>query len=126
MSNIDAAELQYEEKIVWLEDIAPLYFVRESMSWQTYGVGKRGPIKLRAPRKGGMVTRHVGYATISNNRYIGSFPRRIFWVKGDDEAPVGGARGYGMPCEAVDPRSVAPGVPGTRPPERRSSEASKR
>jgi Family of unknown function (DUF6009) len=102
-----------EEEIVWLlpqKEIDRLAFVREMV---VYAASRRGPIKLR-----GKYATLVGYSTIrrgcqTRGIQVGCFIRRMWFLKGHDRIQTGGGRA-GAPCEAVDPSTVAPGVPGQR------------
>ncbi len=105
---IDPAELAHETDLVWLEDIDPLDYVRQSL--------ERLPSRRGRPayhRDGRM----VGYATLGPDakasRASGTFRRRVFWLlpHDRDEQPDGPYT-TGAPSEAIDPRTVAPRVKG--------------
>ena len=97
-----------EERIVWDEDVDVLDYVRETVAL----AGTRGrPVPWRGEG------RRVGYAVLApdaeNNGSPGRFLRRVFFLKDyDRDSDPGGTYSHGAPSEAVDPRTVAPGVPG--------------
>lgn len=108
MPNYDDPKLiAHETEIVWTEDIERFDYVREYLD-QCAGTRRR---PVRWDRRG----RLVGYAVLAadapNNGNPGYFNRRVFWVSEDDrsERPDGKYE-VGAPAEAVDPRTVAPGV----------------
>ena len=101
-------DLIHEEKIVWLDDIEKFDYVRESLF--VFGTRRR-PIRYR-----GFKT--VGYSVLKkdapNCGHRGEFFRRVFWVKSYDRSEsADDVYSLGGPTEAVDPRTVIPGVPGT-------------
>lgn len=108
MTRLQPDQLADEAEIVWLENIETLDYVREAivLLWS------RG----RRPRKD-MFARLVGYAVLKPDtkpEHPGMFHRRVFWLMSHDR---NGSEGTvyspsGAPSEAVDPRTVAPGVPG--------------
>ena len=107
MAHLKPDQLRHEGRIVWLRDIGPLDCVREDL-WQV-------PFRRRAPRKGALPGRLVGYAELRPDAPgdNGRFWRRVFWLKEyDRDSGAGPYLRVGAPCEAVDPRTVAPGVPG--------------
>ena len=89
----------HEDGIVWLEDIEKLDYVRVAMGHSSTRKGR--------PRFHG---RLVGYATVSRNNtdIPGHFDRRCFTLQRND--PYDG----GCPCEAVDPRTLAPNQSGEK------------
>ncbi len=94
--------LSHEVAIVWEVDVQDLPFVRES--WAAPWTRQR---PFRWPGR-------VGYSILApdapNAGYPRLFHRRVFWLKpGDLE------RRIGIPAEAVDPRTVGPGLTGTYP-----------
>ncbi|WP_330345169.1 DUF6009 family protein [Streptomyces longwoodensis] len=99
--------LEHEEEIVWTEDIEKFDYVRQSVA---HSVKTR---QRPVPWSGN--GRRVGYAVLRGNAPSGAVPghfvRRVFWVKEHDrsEQPNGMYR-RSAPAEAVDPRTVAPGV----------------
>lgn len=112
-------QLGYEERIVWLEDVARLDYVRE---W-TFAARSR----TAAPRWKGLEGRLVGYAVLRADAprdSFGCYVRRLFFLKDHDRdrAPddtyharrPGDRCAGGCPTEAVDPRTVAAGVPGVQ------------
>ncbi len=96
--------LAYEASIVWMQEIDELPFVRETMI--TGAQSRSG--KLRASGVG----RIVGYAKLSDDAPIDSeghgFRRRFFFLKEHD------LQRDRIPRQAVDPRSVLPGIPGRK------------
>jgi len=89
-----------EETIYWLEGAPP------DLSWIRYATSRRGPIKV------GSRTIAYGWSTIvpeSQKRNLSRnvFLRRLFYRKRSDyNGPA--------PFNAVNPRSIKVGVPGTR------------
>ncbi|MFB7495973.1 DUF6009 family protein [Streptomyces sp. NPDC056161] len=96
-------EIAHEIDIVWLEDIAPLDYVRQSLD--------RLPTRRGKPayhRDGRM----VGYALLGTDarpsRSSGTFRRRVFWLLPHDrDTEPTGLYAKGAPAEAVDPRTIA-------------------
>ncbi len=89
-----------EAKIVWVQGGPEDYpYVRE--------VAYDLPSRARPPRKRMFgEDQLVAYATLrptAKASYPGMFQRRCWWVASHDPYPAG-------PVEAVDPRSIAPGV----------------
>ncbi|MCJ1678319.1 DUF6009 family protein [Streptomyces sp. APSN-46.1] len=108
---IEPEDIRHEEEIVWTENVDSFDYVRETL---VDGAGtRRRPVSWR-----GQVGRRVGYAVLkkdapSNRDAPGMFSRRLFWVKEHDRSEQpDGVYSSGAPTEAVDPRTVAPGVPG--------------
>jgi hypothetical protein len=102
--------LQYETAIVWAPgfDPATVRYVREKyITCQR----RRGRIAWW-----GHAGRLVGWANVSGEMRAtnGHFSRRMFWLNTHDAAPgqTGPYDNGGGPVEAVDPRSIVPGVPG--------------
>ncbi|MDO0911150.1 DUF6009 family protein [Streptomyces sp. DT2A-34] len=100
--------LAYEESIVWTEDITDLDYIRQSIEF--FAPTRRGPVAWRG------TGRRVGYSVLrgdapGDDEMPGRFVRRVFWVKHNDrsEQPQGECETT-APSEAVDPRTVAPGV----------------
>lgn len=102
--------LQHEIEIVWLEDIDRFDYVRETEETSAH-------FRQRPNADWSEPGRMVGYSVLApnapNNGRPARFTRRRFWVKDYDrsEDPNGGYS-TGCPVEAVDPRTVAPGVRG--------------
>lgn len=97
-------ELKDEIELVWLEDVAQLDYVRQSLD--------------RLPTRRGKPAYHrdgrlVGYANLrpeaKASRSSGTFRRRVFWLLPHDRdtAPVG-LYATGAPAEAIDPTTLAP------------------
>ncbi|MFD4541337.1 DUF6009 family protein [Streptomyces bauhiniae] len=99
--------LEYEDGIVWTEDVERFNYVRQSIE---LSVSTR-----RLPVLWSGSGRRVGYAVPRSDSPAGDVPgkfiRRVFWVKvdGRSEQP-GGTYNCSAPSERVDPRTVAPGV----------------
>lgn len=107
---IDEDEIKHEQEIVWLEDVAHLDYVRQSLD--------RLPNRRSKPsfhREGRM----VGYAQLAPiakaSRASGTFRRRVFWLRDTDRdtAPEG-LYATGAPAEAIDPRTIQAGAKGTK------------
>ncbi|MCC3655870.1 DUF6009 family protein [Streptomyces sp. S07_1.15] len=105
---IEPEQLAHENELVWLEDISTLDYVRQSL--------ERLPTRRGRPayhRDGRM----VGYALLGpearSSRASGTFLRRVFWLLPHDrDGQPDGLYASGAPSEAIDPRTVAPGVKG--------------
>lgn len=102
------AVLEYEDGIVWLEDPSRLDYVRESL--EECSTRRR---KLRQYPRG--YARLVGYSTLRPGTPADEFrlfTRRAFWLKHYDRDSGDPTYKHGAPAEAVDPRTVKPGVLG--------------
>src|SRR2546427_12778800 len=99
-----------ETRIVWLEDITPLDYVRESTYVSMRCHGRPGIYGRSNPRLG----RLVGYADlVRKNRHREPCCRRFFWLAPHDrDSDPDGVYRTCAPSEAVDPRTIAPGKPG--------------
>lgn len=96
-----------ESQLVWLEDPAAHDYVR--MTELTNGWSS-------VPRLGDPEYVVVGF-TVVRRREADSVPpeRRVFWLKpGDRTYSPNGPYERRCPCEAVDPRSLAPGLRGIK------------
>jgi len=101
-------EIRDESELVWLEDIEALDYVRQSLD--------RLPTRCGKPayhRDGRM----IGYAQLGVRAKAspssGTFRRRVFWLLPHDrDTDPGGLYATGAPAEAIDPRTLAPGVKG--------------
>ena len=97
--------LAYEKSIVWTEDVSRLPFVR--VATVDTARSRRGPLQAAGD------LRVVGYAKLTANAPLNAdgktYSRRMFYVKGDDE------RGSDSVPQAIDPRTVLPGVAGKQP-----------
>ncbi|MEU6662286.1 DUF6009 family protein [Streptomyces sp. NPDC046821] len=99
--------LEHEDGIVWTEDAERMDYVRQSVD--LFATTRRKPVAWNGSG------RRVGYAVLNPDAPSGDepgrFARRVFWVKNYDrsEQPKGTYRDH-APSEAVDPRTVAPGV----------------
>jgi len=101
---VTAGELRHEAGIVWLENIGDLDYVRESLTW----------VRTRERRPLWPPGRLVGYAVLDSRApsHEREFLRRVFWLKVYDRDSGNPVYSTGAPVEAVDPRTVRPGVPG--------------
>ncbi|GAA2347116.1 DUF6009 family protein [Streptomyces kunmingensis] len=107
-SLIETSQIAHETDLVWLEDIAPLDYVRQSLD--------RLPTRRGKPayhRDGRM----VGYAILSRDarasRASGTFLRRVFWLLPHDrDQQPEGLYASAAPSEAVDPRTLGAGTKG--------------
>jgi hypothetical protein len=106
--------LRDEADIIWLEPIDRLDYVREVI-YDGY------PSRWRKPRWSCHDGRLVGFATlVKHPQYSGGprchrahYSRRVFWVASHDrDSQPDGVYSRTTPCEAVDPRTVAPQVAG--------------
>ncbi|MFH8533971.1 DUF6009 family protein [Streptomyces tendae] len=99
---ITGDEISHETELVWLEDVGPLDYVRQSLD--------------RLPTRGGRPAYHrdgrmVGYARLGAqakaSRSSGTFRRRVFWLLPHDrDAEPEGLYARCAPAEAVDPRTL--------------------
>ncbi|WP_319214663.1 MULTISPECIES: DUF6009 family protein [unclassified Streptomyces] len=99
--------LEYEDGIVWTEDVEGFDYVRQSVELSVST--RRGPVAWRG------TGRRVGYAVLRPDAPSGDVPRqfvrRVFWVKEYDRSEQpNGTYADSAPSEAVDPRTIAPGV----------------
>jgi hypothetical protein len=108
------ARLADEDRIVWLEDIGKLDYVREVIY---DGIRSR----CRKPSWRGHTGRLVGYATLIDRPVCSGGPRfnlayysrRVFWLAPyDRDLDPNGSYRIGAPAEAVDPRTVRPKIAG--------------
>ncbi|MGW7081820.1 DUF6009 family protein [Streptomyces sp. NPDC054871] len=109
-SLITEDEIRDESQLVWLEDIAELDYVRQSLDRLPTRIGKP------AYRRDG---RMVGYAVLAPHakasRSSGTFRRRVFWLLPHDrDSQPQGLYESGAPAEAVDPRTLAAGAKGCK------------
>jgi hypothetical protein len=102
--------LRNESRIVWLEDPSRFDYVRESL----YMVTNRRTGRPGFPPRD--VGRLIGYAELQREPGPGVkvYMRRVFWLKPYDrgEAEDDGTYATTAPAEAVDPRTVVPGIAG--------------
>ncbi len=100
----DDHPLAYEKSIVWLEDIEKLDYVR--VVRVTCAKSRRGPLVVNSGE------RVVGYAKLMadapRDAKTQRFARRLFYLKDSDRMDGSGS----IPANAVDPRTVLPGVAG--------------
>ncbi len=104
----DRAALEHEERIVWTEDVGDFDYVRQTVA--RLSTTRQKPVGWNG------TGRRVGYSVLRSDAPSGDtgrFVRRVFWVKDYDrsEQPEGTYKTC-APSEAVDPRTVAPGVLG--------------
>lgn len=109
MPHISPASIIWEADIVWLQDVMEWDYVRQSLLLVPY--------RQRKPRRGVIGDGEVvGYSILDTDAPsadLGRFYRRVFWVKRHDRhAEPEGVYASGCPVEAVDPRTLAPGVIG--------------
>jgi hypothetical protein len=108
---LSPSQLAEEDRIVWLEPIDRLDYVRETLARYC----ARRQAKPPWTRKD---SRLVGYSTVRERprgqRTHWGFARRLFWLEAHDRdsQPQGVYARALAPSEAVDPRTVAVGVPG--------------
>lgn len=97
-------EISHETKLVWLEDIEQLDYVRQSLD--------RLPTRRGKPayhRDGRMVGYAILDAKAKASRSSGTFRRRVFWLLPHDrDTDPDGLYATGAPAEAIDPRTLAP------------------
>lgn len=107
--SVDESSVQHEDQIVWLHDPAQYRWVREIVSL-------RGTRSRPTTTVGNCGARVIGYATLTPKAPSkfgrGTFERRVFYLSKNDFMPGNAYLRGGAPCEAVDPLTVAPGVPG--------------
>lgn len=107
---MNTEDLNQEESITWLEDIDKLDYVRQILTTL--------PTRKRAPRRSRISGRLVGYGVLKATAPAeldnpGMFMRRVFTLASHDrDSQPDGVYKVGAPMEAVDPRTVAAGVPG--------------
>lgn len=105
---IEPHQLSEETDIVWLEDIGPLEYVRQTLDRLATRRGK--PAYHRNGRM-------IGYAVLGpgarSSPASGTFLRRVFWLLPHDrDGRPDGLYSCGAPSEAVDPRTIAPRTKG--------------
>jgi hypothetical protein len=103
----DPDAIRDEVRIVWTEDVSALDYVRETLSVDA-GT-RRGPVPWRGHG------RRVGYSVLRADAPSGiapgKFSRRVFWIKDHDRSEQpNGIYQTAAPSEAIDPRTVSPGV----------------
>lgn len=104
--------IQYEDDIVWLEDIGDIDYVRELLV--------RAGTRVRGVNWNDADGHLVGYSVLHRDAPSVAwrrFNRRVFYVtRWDRYYEAEGTYKNRAPDEAVDPRTVAPGVPGRKTP----------
>ncbi|MFD6751347.1 DUF6009 family protein [Streptomyces anthocyanicus] len=107
-SLITEDEISHEAELVWLEDIADLDYVRQSID--------RLPTRKGKPayhRDGRMVGYAILGPTAKPSRASGTFRRRVFWLLPHDrDLEPDGLYAKSAPAEAVDPRTLDASVKG--------------
>jgi hypothetical protein len=103
-------EIIHEVAFVWLEDFDRLDYVRQSLDRLPTRRGK--PAYHRAGRM-------IGYALLGPrarpSHSSGTFRRRVFWLLPHDrDIDPQGLYATGAPAEAVDPRTLVPGLKGRK------------
>ncbi|MEF3117627.1 DUF6009 family protein [Streptomyces chrestomyceticus] len=105
---IEPADLTHETELVWLEDITDLDYVRQSLD--------RVSSRRRQPpyhRDGRLVGYAILGSTAKASRASGTHLRRVFWLAPHDrDQQPAGLYATAAPSEAVDPRTLQPGVKG--------------
>ena len=105
-SLISDDEIHHEIALIWLEDVAELDYVRQSLD--------------RLPtRKGKPAYHRDGYAQLGPqakpSRSSGTCRRRVFWLLPHDRDTVpDGLYATGAPAEAVDPTTLTAGSRGRK------------
>ncbi|MFB6631991.1 DUF6009 family protein [Streptomyces sp. NPDC056362] len=99
--------MEHEEQIVWTEDVGGFDYVRQSVDH--FSTTRQKPVGWHG------TGRRVGYSVLKSDAPSGDTPgrftRRVFWVKDYDRSgQPNGTYKTSAPSEAVDPRTVAPGV----------------
>lgn len=112
----DTTNFSVETSIVWLQPVDALDYVREELLF-VLGASRGRP---RCPVDGEL----IGYTMAGPGKRMPGF-RRLFTLRDYDR---GGPRPHvnwseGCPSEAVDPSTVAPGVPGLQNARCRGGEA---
>ncbi|MFJ8085241.1 DUF6009 family protein [Streptomyces sp. NPDC096205] len=118
-SLLTESDLIHEDKVVWLEDLEDLDYVRQALDKT-----RRRNNKPPYARDGRM----VGYVTLDDQAEpdpdSGLYKRRVFFLLQHDRDSIpDGVYREGAPGEAVDPRTIAPRYPGAKTPrsQRRSA-----
>lgn len=99
-------QAMHEISIIWTEDISNIDYVREI---EVDAGTRQRPVRWTGEG------RRVGYAVLSKDApgRFSMFRRRLFCLKDyDRDRDPEGTYKHGAPCEAVDPRTVAPNKPG--------------
>jgi len=96
--------VSFEKSIVWMEEVDDFRFVREAMICDAKS--RRGALHMSSGRV-------VGYSKLTSDAPAndGRYSRRVFYFKsGDDPLASGDIK---FPSNAVDPKSIVPGVRAT-------------
>ncbi|MFE5614161.1 DUF6009 family protein [Streptomyces sp. NPDC056524] len=109
-SLLTASDLTHEDNVVWLEDPEDLDYVRQALD--------------KTPRRRGRPRYHrdgrmIGFAELSDTAEAdpdsGLQKRRVFYLLPHDrDAEPDGLYKAGAPGEAVDPRTIQPGLVGSK------------
>lgn len=107
-----AGKIADEVEIVWIEGgdvVMERYdYVRQML--------EKTPRKTGKPRRNMRAVRIIGYANLAADAEptepSGRYQRRMFYVQSNDRSEPDGQYQNATPHEAVDPRTVAPGVVG--------------
>ncbi|MGW6144418.1 DUF6009 family protein [Streptomyces sp. NPDC055140] len=112
MSDPATASLSQEVGIVWVEGQEVVEATYDYVRWMFEKTRNRTGRPSGAMRAG----RIVGYAELSGNAEPTEpsrrYRRRVFYVKDNDRSEPDGQYQDATPHEAVDPRTVLPGVYG--------------
>ncbi|MFJ5779549.1 DUF6009 family protein [Streptomyces sp. NPDC093094] len=111
-SLLTESDLLHEEKVVWLEDLDRLDYVRQALDKT-----RRRNTKPPYLRDGRM----VGYVVLDDQAEpdpdSGLYKRRVFFLLPHDrDSDPDGVYHQGAPGEAVDPRTIEPKQPGAKTP----------
>lgn len=114
-TTVSIKDIRYEAKIVWLEDIQQLPWVRERLAdlRTRKNLSKTAKLNIEKQNEGETL---VGYAELEDGAPTTAgkyFRRRIFTLKTSDRGQSNGS--IELPPEAVDPASVAPRIGGRHP-----------
>jgi hypothetical protein len=103
--------LAYEKSIVWLESIEQIPYVR--VAHVRCARSRRGPLVVSTGQ------RVVGYSKLlpdaPRDQHTQRFVRRLFYLADPGDSNSNPK----IPDDAVDPRTVLPGVEGVKPPGNR-------
>jgi hypothetical protein len=109
-SLLTESDLIHEDKVVWLEDLEHLDYVRQALDKT-----RRRNNKPPYARDGRM----IGYVTLDDQAEpdpdSGLYKRRVFFLLPHDRDSIpDGVYREGAPGEAVDPRTIKPKQPGAK------------
>jgi hypothetical protein len=112
--NVSVEAISQEKELIWLEGIDRLDYVRENRYECAGAITSFDgpPTTFGETPPGYSSIRLVGYTTLRPDA-VAPATRRYFTLKGyDRDSEPNGTYAENRPWEAVDPRTVAPGVPG--------------